>query len=456
MLDAAASVLHLVSGDHQNATPDGAARIGRWLSAFYMAAACAVFTWLAGLYGGTLAAGFAACLIAGNKQAVLAGHFFKEDSLFALGLSLVLLAGAYHWRNRSSRFSLVTLGAATGFATATKYLGVVTLIYAVALHLTIWRTTNAPARFAWRSLILLLAAFALVFFLGVSSAWNQFPAMMRAIVEAGQTAHVGNLGVGAQVPHARYLGMFSIEPPLALIGLALCGWSFTRNARPITEYADRWLLLCAPLVLLLIFSLSAITAVRYFLPISLLIACLGGCGLAVGTSTMSDWARRRWTIRPSVTTCAAVGLCALGQLPALLSLEHGFGVDDRRALRSYIVAALPVNAIIAADQLACLDSAPALPQHVIERETIADLGDLAALSAQGVTHVVVCWYDSRRYITSGKRAGTGTEADFFRRRKFYLGLKDHARLLWQSEIAQPFPLRPGLSLYALPPAAASP
>jgi hypothetical protein len=168
---------------------------------------------------------------------------------------------------------------------------------------------------------------------------------------------------------------------------------------------------------------------------------------------MRDWVRRRWTIRPSVTTCAAISLCALGQLPALVLLEHGFGVDDRRALRSYIAKELPANAIIAADELACLDAAPALPQRIVARATIADLGDLTALRAQGITHVVVCWYDSRRYVTPGKQAAAGFEADFARRRNFYLGLKSDGRVLWQSELLQPFPLRPGLSLYQLSPVA---
>jgi 4-amino-4-deoxy-L-arabinose transferase-like glycosyltransferase len=319
MLDAAALVLHLVRNDHQNATPDDTTRVGRWLSAFYMAAACAVFTWLAGFYGGTLAAVFAGLLLALNKQAALAGHFFKEDPLFALGLSLVLLAGAYRWRNRDSWVSLIVLGAAAGLAAATKYLGVVTLIYAVALELAICRTPGV-SNFARRVLILLLAAFALMFLFSVSSGWNHFPAVIRAIVEAGQTARVGNVGVGAKIPHARYLGMFFLEPPLALIGLAFLAWSLVRNARPIAECADRWLLFSAPFVLLFVFSFSAITAVRYFLPISLLLACLSGCGLALGTQEIGDWARQRWTLPSSVTTCAAVILCVLGQLPPLFLL----------------------------------------------------------------------------------------------------------------------------------------
>jgi hypothetical protein len=260
MLDAASGMLHLVSGDHQRASPL-AVLVGRWLSAFYMATACALFTWVAGLYGGTLAAVFAGCLIAGNKQAVLAGHFFKEDPLFILGLALVFLAGAYRWRNRESWFSLVSLGAAAGFTAVTKYLGIVTLIYAIALELAIRRKSGGNLRFGWRLFILLLAAFLVIFFLSVSSGWNHLSAMTRAIIDAGWTAHVGNDGVGRQVPHLRYLGMFFLEPPLALIGFGLCWWSFARNARPIIDYADRWLLLCAPLVLLLIFSFSVITAV---------------------------------------------------------------------------------------------------------------------------------------------------------------------------------------------------
>lgn len=449
MLDAASAVLHLVS-DPRNATSDHVVQVGRWLSAFYMAAACAGFTWLAGLYGGTLGAVFAGCLLAGNTHALLAGHFFKEDPLFALGLSLTFLAGAYRWRNQLSWFSLITLGAAAGFAAGTKYLGIVALVYALILESAIRRTPHSAPHVARRLFLLLLSAFAVIFFLG-NSWWHRLPELWRAIFEAGQTAYVGNEGVGAKVPQAKYIGIFFLEPPLALLGLIVCVWTFKREARPIGPHVDRWLLLCAPAAFLLIFSFSTITAVRYFLPISLLLACLGGVGLAEVTRMIGNWARRRWDARPRLTICAAVSVCALAQLPALIFLEHGFSMDDHRALRSYISAELPANAVIATDHLACLDGT-GLPQRFLTCRTIADLGDLAALRAQGVTHVVVCWYDSRRYVTPGRYPTAAAQADFRRRRDFYLGLESRARLLWNSELAQPLPLRPGLTLYELSPA----
>jgi hypothetical protein len=121
-------------------------------------------------------------------------------------------------------------------------------------------------------------------------------------------------------------------------------------------------------------------------------------------------------------------------------------------LRSYIAAELPENAVIAADELADLN-ARGLPQRIITRKTIADLGDLVSLPAQGITHVVVCWYDSRRYVNPSKHPAANAATNFARRRAFYLGLRDHARLMWHSDLAQPYPLRPGLSLYQLPPVA---
>ncbi|MBV9128674.1 MAG: hypothetical protein JO117_11380, partial [Verrucomicrobia bacterium] len=337
-----------------------------------------------------------------------------------------------------------------GFATATKYLGVLALLYATALELMAPRaaTMRHPS---WRLLALWLVAVGTTLLLSISSWWGRFPELAQALLEAGHTTQAGNEAVGARVPHGQFVGMFFIEtPPLVLLGVALfCRRAWPRDARSIRTHFDRWLLLSAPFVLLLVFSFSAITAVRYFLPISVLLSCLGGCGLALGMQSASAWAHERWGFRPSVTTCAAVAVCGLFQLPALLSLERGFATDDRRALREFVSTQLPPDAVIATESLAGLDAAPALRQRVLTRKAIAELGDLAALRAQGVTHVVVCWYDSRRYVDPSKHPARGTEAEFLRRRDFYLGLEKHARLLWHRDIAQPFPLRPGLSLYAL-------
>lgn len=449
MLDVVSLVLHLVS-DPARITPEGVAQIGRYLSAIYMAGACAILTWLAGFYGGTLAAGFAAILLAGNTQAVLAGHFLKEDPLFALGLSLVLLAGAFRWKYFPSRFSLFALGTAAGFAMATKYLGVVALVYAAAIEMALPQVGDLARPRAGRLLTVLLSAFVALLFLSISSWWNHFSAMSAAVFEAGQTAYRGNYGIGTKVPHAHYLGMFFLEPPLVLVGVALCGWTFARETRCAAGSMDRWLLFAVPFALLLVFSFSAITAVRYFLPISLLLACLGGCGLAAGTRMLRGLARKRWVLPPNATTWSALAICALAQLPPFLSLERGFAHDDHLLLRSYIATNLPATAVIAADQLAALDSL-ALPQRILTRDAIADLGNVDTLRARGVTHVVVCWYDSRRYVEPSKHPEPAAASDFFRRREFYLGLKDQAHLLWRSDLAQPFPLHPGLSLYELRP-----
>ncbi len=82
---------------------------------------------------------------------------------------------------------------------------------------------------------------------------------------------------------------------------------------------------------------------------------------------------------------------------------------------------------------------------------MADLGDLDALRRQGVTHVLVCWSSSRRFVEADKRPapGSGRESDFARRRNFYQRLHAEGRLLWKSELGPPITLRPGLALYAL-------
>ena len=137
------------------------------------------------------------------------------------------------------------------------------------------------------------------------------------------------------------------------------------------------------------FSFSASTAVRYFLPISLGLDAVAGAawpGLA------------QWTlahVRPGRpfpargATFASVAVIITFNLPRLCSLLHGFAGDDRAALRQWIAGHLPPSAVIAQDALAQLPGGAPLPQRVLSRTCVADFGDLAALRAQGVTHVVV-------------------------------------------------------------------
>ncbi len=425
------------------------ARVGRTLSAVYLAGAVACLTIVAGCYGGTAGAAGAAVALGTNAQAVLAGHFFKEDALFTLGLALTFVAGAVHWRRRGRR-SLLALGAAAGLAVSSKYVGGLAVLYALTLTaLAAGGAEENRRRMPWTNLG--WCALAVAGVVGCCNGWalaEHFEQIRLGWSKGVAAVEGGNQGVGAKVPHLQFVGMFFWFTPVPVLVGAAVFWGELRRW-PFRQHADRWLTGLAPLWLLAVFSFSASTAVRYFLPISLGLACVAGVALPGGLRWAA--ARWRWAARASNARTAgwAAAILLACNLPGLLALLGGFAGDDRAALGEWIARRLPPTAVIAQDALARLPVG-SLPQRVVSVPTVADLGDVAALRAQGITHVVVCWYDSRRYVDPRKQPSASAH-DFLRRREFYATLPTRARALWKSELRQPYPLRPGLELFSLEP-----
>ncbi len=434
--------------------PENLARVGRTLSAAYLAGAVALLTVLAGFYGGTRGSVVTAATALGmNAQTVLAGHFFKEDALFALALAGTFVAGAVHWRRRGWGDRLA-LGAAAGLAVSSKYVGALAVIYALALAALAardearrkkGRTTAAVGGCA----LGIAAAIALC---NGAALWEHFDTIREGWRLGLSTVQQGNGGVGAQVPHLQFVGMFFVTTPLPVLLGAVMFWADLRR-HPFRANADRWLAGLSPLWLTAAFSFSASTAVRYFLPVSLLLGCVGGTALPEAVRRAVAWmgAKAAFPARPVATTAMAVGLALVFSLPGTVALLMGFAGDDRAALGHWITANVPPGAVIAEDALAQIPAEAMEHQRMlIDAPVVADLGDVAALRARGIGYVVVCWYDSRRYVDPHKRPAPDAR-DFLRRREFYESLPTHARSLWKSDLKQPFPLRPGLELFALDP-----
>ncbi len=424
------------------------ARVGRTLSAASLAGAVACLTFVAGIHGGTPGAAGAAVALGTNAQAVLAGHFFKEDALFAFGLALTFVTGAMYWRRRGRR-NLLMLGAAAGLALSSKYIGALAIVYALALA-ALASDGDEKRRLSWTNLGRCALAAAVV--VGVCNGWalwEHFAQIRLGWVKGVATVEAGNQGVGAKVPHLQFVGMFFLFTPIPVLAGAALFWVDLRRYS-FCQHADRWLTGFAPLWLLAVFSFSASTAVRYFLPISLGLSCVAGIALPGALPWVA--ARWRWAARVGdarTAGWAAAAILLAFNLPGLLSLLGGFAGDDHAALGAWIARRLPPDAVIAQDALAQLPTG-ALPQRVMSAVTVADLGDVAALRAQGITHVVVCWYDSRRY-TDPRKHPSASAHDFLRRREFYATLPTRAKSLWKGELRQPYPLRPGLELFALAP-----
>ena len=439
-------------------TAPDAVRVGRWVSAAALALAAAGLTWLAGVYGGPGGAVCAAAALSTDAQVALAGHFFKEDALFALGFALTFCAGALHWRRRGTD-TLLALGAAAGLAVSAKYVGGLAVGYALILA-ALAASPPDEAKGGWRvraraSGACALAAAAVFGLLNGVPLATHFEQFRRGLTLGLSVWENGNRSVGSRVPNLTFVGMFFLFTPLPVMAGAAAFWAGLRR-HAFRTHADRWLAGLSPLWLLVAFSFSASTAVRYFLPISLMLDCTAGAaapGLACWA--LGGWERRRGRPWPAwVPMVAGPGVILLFTLPGVGALVGGFGCDDREALRRWIARHLPPSAVIAEDSLARLEEAPRagdtrLKQRVLSVPCVADLGDVAALRGLGVSWVVVCWYDSRRYVDPGKRPAKEAAADFERRGAFYRTLPARATRVWQSDLRQPFPMRPGLDLYRL-------
>ncbi|MBE7213465.1 MAG: glycosyltransferase family 39 protein, partial [Gluconacetobacter diazotrophicus] len=310
------------------------ARVGRTLSAAYLAGAVALLTVLAAIYGGTRGAVVtAAAALAVNAQAVLAAHFFKEDALFVLALALTFVAGAIHWRRRSGP-SALALGAAAGLAVSSKYVGALAVVYALALVALAAkakrrdrktepgggaagsRSPSLPAFCILYSAFCISGLLLVVALCNGAALWAHFDTIRAGWRLGVSTVAAGNGGVGAQVPHWQFVGMLFVDTPLPVLLGAAWFWADLRRF-PFRAHADRWLAGLSPLWLTLVFSFSASTAVRYFLPVSLGLGCIAGVALPGAVRRVAA----RWgTLRTTPAAAVAAGLILLFSLPETVSL----------------------------------------------------------------------------------------------------------------------------------------
>ncbi len=287
------------------------------------------------------------------------------------------------------------------------------------------------------------------------ASWGHFGEIRAGWRLGVSTVQEGNGGVGASVPNPQFLWMLvGLTPPSVLLG-AVVFWADLRK-HPFRLHADRWLAGLSPLWLTAVFSFSASTAVRYFLPVSLMLGCVAGAALpgavrwlAVRLGAPAVFSTHR------AGTMLALGFVWLFSVQQVVPLVLGFAEDDRAELTRWTVTHLPPGSTIAQDSLAQLpvpvrQTLPDARLVFLDAPSVADLGSLQEMRARGIGYVVVCWYDSRRYVDLRKHPGPDAR-DFLRRRQFYEELQTHARSLWRSELRQPFPLRPGLELFALDP-----
>lgn len=431
--------------------------IGRWVSAAFAAGAVVALALLARLRYGTLAGWAAGFAVALQVDLFETAHYMKEDPALLFGLAVSLLA-AQLWYSAPSRKTLRWLAIACGLATAGKYLGVVSLAF--ALPLVIWAQVADPAFDRRARLKLFAIAFAATFLIGNLPLFaTKLSSPFRSIRNEMKGVAGGHRGITREVPHTEYLeSLQSNMPPAVLILAGTYTLIVLVTARRRT--GPEWASLLFPLGYLAVISCSPKIADRYLLPVNVLLPFLGVLGAAeigrlIGGNTPGA--------RKIAGLLVLAGLSAYqvnSQLPAFRRSFDGFTHDDPKAVAEWIKVNLPADAVIAEDHRVNLSPTKAngvsknarVPQKVYNANFAPDLGTLDELLKKGVTHVAICKQSYGRYFKDETKPREGVKTGFDKRREFY------ARVLEEGELVQEWPsgtisyLQPGIKLFRVTPA----
>ena len=464
-------------------TPQKLVVVGRWVSAAFAAGAIAALALIAWLHYGALAGWAAGLLLLFEAELFKTAHYLKEDPALLFGLALSLLA-AHLWWQRPGRGTLQFLGVACALAAAGKYLGIVTLIFALPL---VWRrTSDDPAlalRTRWK---VFAAAFGIAFLLAnlpfpvskISSPFRQIGREMEGVVG-------GHRGLTREVPHAIYLGALRGNTPLPI---AICAAAYVillaataRRRSPV-----EWLTVLFPAAYLAMLSFSPKVADRYLLPVDVLVTFLAALGAAEFTRLLFS-PRAYWFRGAVVTGLGVIGAAEIAEplvaplrwrrvfaglflagltawmlsatIPHFRSLLGEYQTDSHAAAAAWIKAHLPADAIIAEDHRVNLSAEKSngvsttarVPQTVLNADFAADLGTLDKLRARGVTHVAIGPDAFKRFFDPRIKPGKKEQANYDRRKAFYAQVFTEGECLiaWpRREITY---LHPGILLYRVAP-----
>ena len=430
---------------------------GRGVSAAFAAGAVVALALIARLRYGTVAGWGAGFAVALQVDLFETAHYMKEDPALLFGLAVSLLAAQVWWMQPSAR-TLRWLGIACGVATAGKYLGIVSLAFAVPL--VIWHRATDPAFDRRARLKLFAIAFGVTFLLGNLPLFAyKLSSPFRSIRNEMKGVAGGHRGITREVPHTEYLETLQKNMPPAVLLLA-GAYTLIVVVTARRRTGPEWASLLFPLGYLAVISCSPKIADRYLLPVNVLLPFLGVLGAAeIGRLIGGTGPGPRKVIGVLVLA----GLSAFqvnAQLPAFRRSFDGFTHDDPTAVAEWIKVNLPADAVIAEDHRVNLSPTKAngvsknarVPQKVYNANFAPDLGTLDELLKKGVTHVAICKQSYGRYFKDETKPRDGVKTGFDKRREFY------ARVLEEGELVQEWPsgtisyLQPGIKLFRVAPA----
>ena len=439
--------------------PQPVVELGRGVSALFASGAVAALALLAWLRYGTLAGWAAGLAVALQADLFEAAHYLKEDPALLFGLALSLLAVQVWWWS-PGRKSLRFLGLACGLAAAGKYLGVVTLVF--ALPLVIWHGSVAATLDRRARLKLFALAFSLTFLVANLPLFaTKISSPFRSVGHEMAGVAGGHRGLTRKVPHGEYLdSLRQGMPPAVLILASAYGLIVLATAR--RRAPPEWAALLFPLGYLALISCSPKTAERYLLPVNVLLPFLGVLGAAEIGRTLGGTASRARRVFGIAVLAGLAGWQLQSQIPPLQRAYRGFQHDDPTAAAEWIKTNLPPAAVLAEDHRVNLSPTKAggvsqnarVPQKIYDANFAADLGTLDELRAKGVTHVVICRQSYGRYFADETQPRAGAKTAFDQRREFY------ARVLEEGELLAEWPpgtisyVQPGIKIYRIAPAKA--
>ena len=425
---------------------------GRWVSATFTAGAVVALSLLGYVWRGWLVAILTGITLLLHHQLFELSHYLKEDPALLFGIAIALL-GAHVFARKPGTAAALLLGTGCGLAISGKYLGVVSLLFAVPV---LWRTQahGRPRIAALSAMLLVLVA--------VNFPLLRDPAtFIHSVSHETEQIVEGHGKMTQSVPHTRYWNVFlaNTTPAMWLLLLVLL-WSCARHRR---EWRTLdWITLAFPFALAIALSFSPKDNDRYFLPATAIFTLLS----AVGVVEVA----RHFDERKRIVEIIAGTLLVLAQLPSwtanrggLIKYWQAFQSDDNAELVAWLRTNTAPAAIIAKDEKIRLPEVrrhgialpvALLPNQILSKEYVADLSkskSIDGLRAMGVSYILITDNTYKTFERTGMKPKKSEADDYERRKLFYAELQRDYEPLRTWPRSNVISLHPGIKIYCIAP-----
>jgi hypothetical protein len=423
---------------------------GRAISAVFGAGAVVLLSLFAyAVNGHGLRAAIAVGLAAGScPHLLLLAHYMKEDTALVFAAALFLLATWYD-EHKPDRASAILLGTAAALAASAKYVGLAAIPIG---HWIISKRLSAEKGPRVREFILaVVLSWCAINYLVLLHPLHFLGSMCAELAHpvAGHRGLANAILFSSPVWRMLAAQVNLLVTVLAVIYLARS--LYNRRTLPRATI----LFVLGTITYLVLLSASRFVLDRHLLPVTLAIYTMGGFAVVELTRLLRP-PTGRWV----ATLVLSIVFIATGFSPSR-AIYHELRHETRLQLRTWIQDNLPATAVIAQDRPAHLNiSNPAflaahgqLRQKVLTpREFfVTDLGSLADLRAEGVSHIVTCDEAYGRLFTEHPTSAPVRE-DYNRRRARYHEIFSSATLLFEAKSVRPIggSTSPVVRVYAIP------